>query len=404
MSTPGVNDEPTTLTVRGTPPGGRKRHLDPGSFEAVVHRDPETGRVTNSGWKVPWMLNEERRLSRRLKGYLFTVGGVLMMSVMSLLIVIIVITPLLSAEAGWGSYMFALVGAGVALVISLFLLLFGLSILSDSKLIPLEPVQMPERIELVQDEIWRQPTSFRYLETLKEVISSNEQRANELFDTAIKAYERLSFRFEGYWEFKDVMKRIGEYEQFKNEYLQQAALLKVRASRVSAGDVDSEVLELEAKIKALKRERQELEATLAERLSEVINNQDPQRIKKLEKRKKEIQGAIRDLDLTLIQLEAHVRELQDKRLSTEPSEEETRRKAASERIKQTITFDVGVRLGKNLTTLDKIQRFYKERSQAIKDDNSLSYDEKSEQLAQLQTDCEQYKRELKVDMNIYEDE
>lgn len=404
MSSSGASDEPTTLKVRGTPPGGRKGHLDPGTFKAVVHRDPETGRVTNTGWKVPWMLNEERRRRTRRRGYMVTVGGGLMLGVTILIIVLSVVSLVFFPAFTGGMFLLILAGTVFVLFLSLFLLFFGLSIVTDSKLIPLEPVQMPERIEIVQDEIWRQPTSFRYLEKLKEVISSNEERANELFDAAIKAYERLSFRFERYSEFKDVMNRIDEYEQFKTEYLEQAALLKERASRVSVGDVDAEVLELKAKIKALERERQELEVTQAERQSEVITNHDPQRTKKLEKRRKEITSAIKDLDLSRIQIEAHVKELQTKRLSTQPSEEESQRKAASERIKQTITFDVGVRLGKNLTTLDEIQRFFKERSQAIKDDKSLSYDEKSEQLAQLESDCEQYKRELKVDMNIFEDD
>jgi len=85
-------------------------------------------------------------------------------------------------------------------------------------------------------------------------------------------------------------------------------------------------------------------------------------------------------------------------------EDERKMDAARDRRKLDIRFKIEASVLKNVTTLAEIQRIEDEYTDTILSHPDLTTEQKREQLKQLRRDCEEAKKNLTRDTNIYEDE
>lgn len=86
------------------------------------------------------------------------------------------------------------------------------------------------------------------------------------------------------------------------------------------------------------------------------------------------------------------------------SEDDKKMDAARDRSRRDIRFKVETNVLKNVTTLAEIQRIEDEYTDLILTNGSLSTEQKREQLKQLRRDCEEAKKNLRHDTNIFEDD
>jgi hypothetical protein len=86
------------------------------------------------------------------------------------------------------------------------------------------------------------------------------------------------------------------------------------------------------------------------------------------------------------------------------SEDEQKMNAARDRRRLDIRFKIEASVLKNVTTLAEIQRLEDEYTDTILNHPDLNTEQKREQLKQLRRDCEEAKKNLTRDTNIYGDE
>jgi hypothetical protein len=321
-------------------------------------------------------------------------------------------------------------------------ILLGAVVIYDNKPIPDEFVPPPEMPTIEQGEAWRPATGFRYLEKLKQQVLALEKEMRRSHEEATAAHRRLP-ESSGFIEYKQLRRTVGHHAEYILEADEELKQSKEHIAKVFAGDVRTDVLEIEEQIEKLQRlrEKYESEARIAER--EITNARDKSHRGYHQNELESLGNWIHATDTDLIALRSSLKELREfdfKRLygelgvspetmrvdtaqlneiktkakivseirpqtsTSSKTEDEKKMDAAGQRIKYDIKFNVEQRLGRRLNTLQEIQRFFRERSDEIKQNPTLSYDEKTEQLDQLTRDCEEYKKELRTNVNVYEED
>jgi hypothetical protein len=88
----------------------------------------------------------------------------------------------------------------------------------------------------------------------------------------------------------------------------------------------------------------------------------------------------------------------------EKSEEDLKMQAARDRDRRDIRFKVERTILKNVTTLAEIQRIEDKQTDIILNCSDLTTEQKRAQLKQLHSDCEEAKKNLNIDIDLYENE
>lgn len=321
--------------------------------------------------------------------------------------------------------------------VGIFFMIVGGLVLHDSQPIPDEYVEPPTAPNVRTREAWRAVSGFRYLENLKEQCRALEKDLQDAYRKAQEAHRHLS-NPEGYFDYSNSREKVQEYAKELPDAEHEILRLKGRIAKVFAGDVRSDVQELETEIEKLQlkkqhkqRDYQDLDLPQEDRSawSEIHKHQHKKSIRSIEVELVEKLSLLKELKhfdfsrlyeelgVSAEAMRAEAMELNEiatktrivtairpTKVGKQRSEDEVKMDAAAQRIRHDINFDVEQRLARKLTTLEAIQNFQKTRSEQIKNDNSLSYDEKTERLDQLRKDCEEYKQSLRSEVNIYEDD
>jgi hypothetical protein len=311
----------------------------------------------------------------------------------------------------------------------------------NNKPIPDEYIPRPEPLILKEDEPWRQPTGFRYLEKLKDHCQSCEDAMREAYQEAVEAYHELSSS-SGYIQYRTLRNTIRNNVAYIERCRSEMPKLKEQIQRIFSGDVRSEVLEIEEKIERLKRQRQEYESQVRDKEQETSREQNNDRRRYLEGEKADLRGYIHATDQDIITLQSTLKELKEfdfKKLYGElgVSAEAMRAEAtqlSSIREKADIVSQVKAASGSNAyksqddqkferkrsrrhtDVLDKLfeelelvtiedleaQKLYKKLRRRILEDGELSTDEKDEALERLE---KRYKQKVRgSSITIFEDD
>jgi len=321
------------------------------------------------------------------------------------------------------------------------LVVLGIRRIRDSRPIPDDFIPAPE-INLEQTEEWRPATGFRYLEKLKRSCVELEKEIRQSYDRSMEAYRGIGTT-QSYREYQALRRRLETGTEERMEAYEELAELKDRIARVFSRDVRADLFELEEEAEKLKVEKDHKEKDLSE-VSSKINPLIRSDLRaQFEQERDAIREEIKEIELALVEIASNLKELRDfdydnlyqelgvspetmrveaaqladiqtkstlvsqikpKEIPTQEAEDKAKMKAVSQRRKNNIKFVVQERLSKNLTTLEEIQNFQKERSAAIKNNRDLSYDEQTEQLKQLESECEAYRREIKSQVSVYEED
>jgi hypothetical protein len=153
----------------------------------------------------------------------------------------------------------------------------------------------------------------------------------ELYNDALLAFQEIP-EIRGYLTYERVMERIDRYEECKAEYKKFISLMKQKAEKAFTGDVNDLIIELEAEIKTLKQERQELEGKYAERQVDVQSNKDRTFARAFATRgRNQIKRDIKTIDSAIIRTQDYISELKQYRNTTDGRK---RRIAALKRAKE----------------------------------------------------------------------
>src|SRR5262249_52415015 len=148
-------------------------------------------------------------------------------------------------------------------------------------------------LALVQNEPWRGPTGFRYLEKLKEDCIGLEKSMLNSHAEASQAYYRLT-RSKGLLEYKKWRDVIDENSEYLNDASEELMKFKEHISRVFSGDVRSDVLELEEAVEKLNTEKRHQEADLKEVTDQMRSETVPARRDWFSAKKEDLKESIRN--------------------------------------------------------------------------------------------------------------
>jgi hypothetical protein len=267
-------------------------------YQLGIKTDQITGEKNYYGWRYIKPLDEEHRRDRRIKGYIALFASV--------------VSPFVAIGAPIMAFYFLFEGelflAFLWLVISIVSLISApISIftarftLSDTKPFPATTLHIPERIKIIKNEPWRQPTTKSELENVKTEIIRLEKREKDLFEDACKVVKDDSVMgATGYLDYKEWSGRLDRYEQFREEYAQAMADLKDRAERLYRGDISREVVEIESRITQLKLDQDQIREYLKEIESEVTASESRIRRKLLETTRREQKQRVKDIDKEIV--------------------------------------------------------------------------------------------------------
>jgi hypothetical protein len=287
--------------------------MRPGSFSATVTSDGAGGSRQTEGYRCPFPLSEEELNERKKSANRATKNLASGLAAVGLLISGVVAAAAYSEEAGVEASLYAFLASILVTLLVTCLAMVGYWMLSeqDSRQIPTDPIYFPEIIEPWRDEIWRAPMPLTYLESLKTQLTSYEETAMNLSSDAVNAYNAIS-SIRSYGDYESIIKRLDALKSFKRDYDRVVPQLKERAKRVFGGQVIEEVNALQADIKKLKRERQELEESQAKRKEEEVVRRNERRTVAAAWAAtvgSQIKSTIKDIDLMIISKEAAISEL-----------------------------------------------------------------------------------------------
>lgn len=328
------------------------------------------------------------------------------------------------------------------LIAGLFGSIVGWSMFYDNLPIPNEVIPAPQPLNLVSTEPWRQVTGLRILEQLKKELKEWEDPLPNIYEDAVKAHSQLSSA-KGRLEYKNLRIRLQYCQGAINNAQIRIDDLKQRIQKIFNGNVQADLLEHEEQIQKLKRERQDFQTQLKEaetKLSSVSNNNDNEWLRD------SLRHRIKRIDLDIIERETHIKELKGfdfKRLyqqlglasdfvhienpelqnikakadiinsftpaiptSTELKEhpDDSKMNNARQRRKRDFQWEMETKAGAKVDKLDALQRWKKMKRKEILTDNSLTAEEKEQQLDLLDKSFNEHKRKLESDFNILEEE
>lgn len=243
--------------------------------------------------------DEKERRYRRQKAYMA-------FSMIPMGLIVAIAAPFSFAfEIGPFGVVVGLVISVLMLVCALFGAAIGVFIFRDTKPIPPDPINLPRPIKITTDEEWRRPTPVRYLEDVKESIVQMEGEAVAKFKRLQNAFANITFP-SGYLEYETAISHRNSFQEFRSKYEQ----LKESANRVYDGEVNAEINELQARVKRLQRERQELNGNYAQSQTKVRETEGKRIANAIAAaRSDEIKRCIKDIDSQIIALESYISEL-----------------------------------------------------------------------------------------------
>jgi hypothetical protein len=247
----------------------------------------------------PHQPDQKHRRDRRQKGYI------------AFLTIPVALVSALIMPFMIGSWL-GVLGVILGLVWSLLMIpyaiaMFGIGkfVFYDTRPIPPDPINIPRPIKIIKNEEWRKPTPVRYLEEIKTSIVEIEEQAIPKYKRMQNAFANVVFP-SSYSEYDTAMTLVKDYKEFSKKYEQ----LKESANRVYGGEVNAEINELQARIRRLQRERQELDGNYAESQSKVQETRGTRIANALAgARSEQIKRNIKDIDSEIIALESSISEL-----------------------------------------------------------------------------------------------
>ena len=182
--------------------------------------------------------------------------------------------------------------------------------LYDSQPIPQEYVPPPAPLDLEQGEPWRQETGFRYLEKLKKSCGEYEDAVRRAHGEAVAAHERIPAS-RGLIEYKNNRWTMRRQLQYASHAAQELTKLKARIAKVFSGDVRAELLDLDEQVQKLRRQRQEYEREVREVEQRTGQAATPEARRDLENQRASIYGSIKQMDMSIIEVESTITELRE---------------------------------------------------------------------------------------------
>lgn len=316
---------------------------------------------------------------------------------------------------------------------------WGCLLVYDGEPLPDDLIPAPKPL-LVANEPWRQSTPSRFLENLKTELKTYEEAVVTAYERAVKAHNRLP-TVKGKIDYSYILSELHRYEKIYEFYQKEINNLKSRIQKIAEGDVRADVLDQEAAIQKLKRERQELVRRLQEVGTQAKTAQEDK-----EESRYWLHRGIKNIDINIIELETNIKELKAfdfKSLypqlgiaadfasvenedlqtikakadiinsftpttptSTEPKEhpDDSKMNTARQRRKRDFQWEVETKAGVKVDKLDALQRWKKMKRKEILTDSSLTADEQEEQLNLLDKSYNEHKRKLESDFSIFEEE
>jgi hypothetical protein len=222
------NQKSAELEITLSPVGGGRDEIF-----VRVRTDPTTGEQVESGWAYPPQTDESWRRDKRLVGYVAMTAGGLILLTLPVLAIAAVVGGV--AYSGW-LLPLGLIAIPIFLALGAFIFYIGKLALRNAKAIPNEKIILPERIVPTRDEVWRQPTSLRYLENeLKAAVFRNDMEAERLHAQAYEAFHEIS-EINGYLRYERIINKIKAFEDFKARYERHMPQLKASAGRILGGE------------------------------------------------------------------------------------------------------------------------------------------------------------------------
>lgn len=223
--------------------------------------------------------------------------------------------------------------------------------------------QVPPDLNFVTDQEWRKPTSSRHIEELKRELRALE--ANMEFTRKTLLDQRESSKKNSGFIVSTAY-RLGLSALSAN--IEQANELVERIDRIYRGDVKREILELETEIERI----------------EALGEND------------------RSSKSTLVDLRASLRELQtgNKEVRT-PDQKQMNDYLERRRLDH--RHKVEEEIGASLRVSEEVIMFKKRRRKEIMENEELNDSEKLKLMDELDDQCERYVKDLKDQVEIYEE-
>lgn len=179
----------------------------------------------------------------------------------------------------------------------------------DTQPLPNEYVPPPPRLNLQQNDAWRRPTGFRYLEKRKEEFLELETEIFALHKAAVEAHQKLSTS-SGMLEYRLFRRAINHSLSEIDELRVELEQMRDQIVRIASGDVRADVLDIEEQIEKQLRLKQEYESEVREAEVE-MPTADKSRRGYLKNRREWRAASIHDVDTELIALRSKLKELRE---------------------------------------------------------------------------------------------
>lgn len=179
----------------------------------------------------------------------------------------------------------------------------------DSQPLPSEYVPPPPPLNLSQNDAWRRPTGFRYLERLKEAFFELEKNVLALNKEAVEAHQKLS-QSSGKLEYNILRRTIKSSLKGIEKLRPALEKLRDRIGLIASGDVRAEVLDIEEQIEKHLRSRSEYENEIREAELEIPQAKESRR-RFLKNDRESRMEMIHAVDSDVIELRSSLKELRE---------------------------------------------------------------------------------------------
>lgn len=170
---------------------------------------------------------------------------------------------------------------------------------------PLKYEPLPEPPRPLTNQPWRQRTSVRYLERLKQELIEGETELTRLYQEMEKQFPTSGQESAGILRHASYAHNLAAFNESKKE----VASLINRIESIVEGNVRSEIDDIEVKVEKLKRERVEYEGELGDVAKRAVREGTIEEREALEEKRNGLRRDIKNVDMSLIELEGAMKEL-----------------------------------------------------------------------------------------------